>query len=400
MIQEAIAWGTTPTLTDAEDPGQSYNMGAAFTASVVRDCVGIQVYATDTVPTPGGGVFAIALWNETTGIRLAVKTVTPVAGAGLTTFLFDAPVTLNLTDTYVAAYYTFHYAFRAGSPSGLTNPSGGVTLAGGRLTPYNGGYNLAPIPGGSFASTYYIGPVVEVAGATTPVTSSLTGKWRVYNKVTSSLTGKWRVYAKVSSILTAKWRVYAKVSSPITIKWRVYGKVQSLLTSKWRVYLSMGSSTLTGKWRNYTQVVSRLTAKWTNYGAPAPEPVVSTAYLTAQRAATVAYINDDPTTLVLVPRSRQATPSGGFTYVDGAPRPAQTVKMILLNSDQRPRVMVAGVERLIDYHMLGRWDMLVAVGDTWEAEDGTTWEIVGFSEGWDYMTKAHVSRVVPRGGKP
>lgn len=344
MVQEAIAWGTTPTATDLEDGSQNYNMGAAFTMTIVRDITGVQVFATDTITTPNGGTFAIALWNETTGTRVRYKEVSaPAAGAGLVIYSFDTPFTPNLTDVYVAAWYTVRYAFRAGSPAGLTNPSGGVLMGSGRLSGYNGGAATAPSPAGNLNSTYYIGPVVDVAGSTTPVTSSLTAKWRVYGEVSTPLTGKWRVWQKVSSTLRAKWHVL---------------------------------------------------------GGPAPEPTVSTGYLTAQRAATAAFIADDPTTLVLVPRDRVATATGGYTYVDGAPRAAQTVKMVLLSNDQRPVVTVAGVERQIDYHLVGPWNMSIAVGDTWEAEDGTRWEVLGFTEGWDYMTKAFIGRHVPRGVRP
>lgn len=122
-------------------------------------------------------------------------------------------------------------------------------------------------------------------------------------------------------------------------------------------------------------------------------------YLDSQRSATAAFIADDPTTVVLVPRDRVATPAGGYQYVDGTPRPEQVVKLILLNSDQRPAVTVAGVERLVDYHLLGPYDMQIAVGDLWDAPDGTKWEVLGFTEGWDYMTKAFLGRHIPRTGR-
>jgi hypothetical protein len=124
------------------------------------------------------------------------------------------------------------------------------------------------------------------------------------------------------------------------------------------------------------------------------------AALTQQRVVTAAFIADDPTTVTLTPKARVTTPSGGFSEVDGTARAPQIVKLILLAFDQRPTVTLAGVERVIDYHMVGPWDMAADVGDWWTDTDGTQWEIVGFSEGWEYETKAFVSRRVPRNARP
>lgn len=122
----------------------------------------------------------------------------------------------------------------------------------------------------------------------------------------------------------------------------------------------------------------------------------ATGYLEAQRSVTAAFIADDPTTAVLTPSTRVKTTSGGFTTQNGTPRPAQTFKLSLLAYDQRPAVTLAGVERLADYHLIGPHDMQIAVGDWWVDTAGTSFEVVGFTEGWGYMTKAFVSRVIPR----
>lgn len=122
--------------------------------------------------------------------------------------------------------------------------------------------------------------------------------------------------------------------------------------------------------------------------------------LNAQRQVTAAFIQDDPTSIVLTPSVRTTTPAGGYQDVDGPARPAQVVKLSLLNFDQRATTTVAGVERVIEYHLIGRWDMAIAVGDWWVDTAGTRWDVVGFSEGWDYETKAFVSRHVPRSARP
>lgn len=124
------------------------------------------------------------------------------------------------------------------------------------------------------------------------------------------------------------------------------------------------------------------------------------AVLDAQRRMTAALIKDDPTTVVLVPRVESTTPSGTSSYVDGTPRVPQDVKLSLLAYDQRPTVTLAGVERLIDYHLIAAYNAVIEVGDRWVDPEGTTLEVVGFSEGWDYEIKAFVVRHVPKGANP
>lgn len=115
----------------------------------------------------------------------------------------------------------------------------------------------------------------------------------------------------------------------------------------------------------------------------------------AQRLQTAAFIKADPTGVVLTPRIRGILPDGSEGYIEGPPRPAQTFKMSLLAYDQRPTITVNGVERLIDYHMIGVWNADIAVGDTWTNEAGSQFEVVGFSDGFQYETKAFVIRHVP-----
>lgn len=120
----------------------------------------------------------------------------------------------------------------------------------------------------------------------------------------------------------------------------------------------------------------------------------------AQRALTAAYIADDPTAVAFIPRVRALNAAGAPVDTDGAPRTVQTVKLILLNFDQRPIVTLAGgVERVVDYHMLMLFDAVVAVGDYWEA-NGNRYEVVGMTDGHKYEIKAFVSTHVPRTSTP
>ncbi|MET0416546.1 MAG: hypothetical protein ABW022_11055 [Actinoplanes sp.] len=125
-----------------------------------------------------------------------------------------------------------------------------------------------------------------------------------------------------------------------------------------------------------------------------------TTQLETQRSVTAAFIADDPTTAALVPTTRTKTASGGYEDIDGAPRAPQTFKLSLLSYDQRPTITVAGVERIADYHLIGPHDMQIAVGDWWMDGAGTRYDVIGLTEGWDYMVKAVVSRHIPRGAKP
>ena len=124
------------------------------------------------------------------------------------------------------------------------------------------------------------------------------------------------------------------------------------------------------------------------------------AKLDALLAGTAYLIADDPTTAQLIPVARVAQPNGGFQEQDGTPRAPQTFKLSLLAFDQRPTLTVAGVERVADYHLIGPHDMQIAVGDYWVDPSGTRFDVVGLLEGWDFETKAFVSRHIPRAVKP
>jgi hypothetical protein len=282
----------------------------------------------------------ISLWDDVSETRLALRDFTPTPGV-YQDIVFDTPVSVVAGTQYLATVYTQHYVFRsAGSPT-VTSPSANLTADQGRLRSDNtppGGH-----PDVSFNAWYYVSPLVDVIEDFVPVSSSLTAKWRVFQNVSSSLTGKWRVRQAVSTSLTAKWNVLA-------------GEIIA--------------------------------------------PVVSSRYLQWQRKMTAAFIKDDPTTAELIPQVRVKTPSGGYAYSDGPARVAQTFKLSLLAYDQRPTLTVAGVERLMDFHLIGLHDMAIAVGDYWVDEAGTRYEVAGFTEGWDYETKAFVFRHVPRESRP
>lgn len=114
-----------------------------------------------------------------------------------------------------------------------------------------------------------------------------------------------------------------------------------------------------------------------------------------QRRITDAFIKARPKTVVLIPRDVTTINTNGVPAMTPlTPRPAQTFYMSELSFDQRPTVTVNGVERVIDYHMIGRHDAQIAVGDHW-TEGTVTYEVVGFSDGFMYERKAYVARHIP-----
>lgn len=107
-----------------------------------------------------------------------------------------------------------------------------------------------------------------------------------------------------------------------------------------------------------------------------------------QRSLTEAFIRDDPTSIILTPQVVAVTPGGGRSMVPGTPRAAQTFKVIPMTFDQRPTVTTGGVERIIDYTLLGTWD---SVGDVWDkftlSDPNEYFLIVAIAPGHGYERK-------------
>jgi len=113
--------------------------------------------------------------------------------------------------------------------------------------------------------------------------------------------------------------------------------------------------------------------------------------LGVQRRLTHAFIAENPVALTLTPRSRVKQPAGGWAWEDAEPRTPQTMTLIEPTSWPRPTVTADGVERSVDFTLLGDWDSVVAVDD-WFLHGGATWEVVevAYFNGWE--TRALVSR--------
>jgi hypothetical protein len=119
-------------------------------------------------------------------------------------------------------------------------------------------------------------------------------------------------------------------------------------------------------------------------------------YLDTQRALTLKYIDHDPTTIELVPYVDTPSETGGFVRTEGVPRAPQVFKMISqAQFSTRPLVTVAGVERIIDYVLLGGWESTMEVGDHWTS-DGAFFEIIALEAGHGYEKKGFVVRKLPK----
>lgn len=168
MSDEALAWPNPPTLTTGDD-GVSYNLGVSFTITASQSCTGVQWRVPDSLTNaPVGGSYAMSIWDDSNGSRLAFQTIDPSGLAGTThNFLFGSPVALS-AGKYVAAIFTRPYVFRSDNPSGVTTPSGSATANEGRLVSFSSGSaSTATFPDVNFTATYYVSPLIALAGSST-----------------------------------------------------------------------------------------------------------------------------------------------------------------------------------------------------------------------------------------
>lgn len=115
--------------------------------------------------------------------------------------------------------------------------------------------------------------------------------------------------------------------------------------------------------------------------------------LHAQRLQTHAFIGSKPATITLTPRTRTVTATGGFTYVATADRDPQDFTLIENTSYglPNPTASLDGVERKYDFMLLGDYDAIVAVGDTF-SHDGATHEVIETMYDLQYEVRAKVVR--------
>lgn len=112
-----------------------------------------------------------------------------------------------------------------------------------------------------------------------------------------------------------------------------------------------------------------------------------------QRRLTKVYIDYDPTVITLIPTIKTATPTGGYTESDGPPRIPQTFKKIAVAAfSAAPRITIAGVERIIDYVLLGEYDSIMEPGDHWFDSNGDRYTVIAIEAGHGYERKGFAER--------
>jgi len=117
------------------------------------------------------------------------------------------------------------------------------------------------------------------------------------------------------------------------------------------------------------------------------------AELTAQRNITLGFIMSAPVELVLTPHAKTATSAGGWTHTAATDRALQTFRIIDASALglPSPTKSLDGVERKYDYMLLGEYDAVVGVGDTF-TYDGRAHEVIELMFNLEYEVRAKVVR--------
>lgn len=112
-----------------------------------------------------------------------------------------------------------------------------------------------------------------------------------------------------------------------------------------------------------------------------------TLEMDTQRRLTKAFIDTMPVTLTLTPRIQVKTPAGGTKWQEGDPRDPQVLRLIeqaTVGGDPHPIVTVDGVERKVEFELLGEYTSLIARGDVF-LHSGKEWEVIDLwiDNGWE-----------------
>jgi hypothetical protein len=125
-----------------------------------------------------------------------------------------------------------------------------------------------------------------------------------------------------------------------------------------------------------------------------PPPADLSTEIGIQRNLTSWFISQDPTSISLVPAVEVETPSGGRLKTAGTPRSAQTFKLIQMSHTERPTTSATedeGVQREHDFTLLGEYNAIVEVGDSWEDPAGQVWVVDSIVPYNGYEVKALIT---------
>lgn len=116
------------------------------------------------------------------------------------------------------------------------------------------------------------------------------------------------------------------------------------------------------------------------------------AELATQRMLTRAFIDADPTTIVLVPRIKTKSSTGGFLFVKQTPREPQKFKIVERVSDARTDTRVqGGTQEEAEFTLVGAHDAVVSRDDVFEY-GGQEWQVLVVSWFNGYEQRAQVRR--------
>jgi hypothetical protein len=122
--------------------------------------------------------------------------------------------------------------------------------------------------------------------------------------------------------------------------------------------------------------------------------MIAAGELAVQIANTEAFIAANPSSVVLIPRTKHMTGTG-TQFVDGSPRPPQTIRLIDQSTARNTwpgKVQTSdGVERLVDFILLGMPDVIVENDDYWKDSKGTL-EVIQVYPSNQYEVRAAVIR--------
>lgn len=115
--------------------------------------------------------------------------------------------------------------------------------------------------------------------------------------------------------------------------------------------------------------------------------------LRVNKLNTAAFIAAKPVSLVLTPRTKEPTDTNGTKWVVGAPKTAQTLRIIEISARVTPPILqlTNGTERQVEFELLGPFDANIAAGDFWVADDTRVWEVGDIVRPNGYETRALVA---------
>lgn len=108
------------------------------------------------------------------------------------------------------------------------------------------------------------------------------------------------------------------------------------------------------------------------------------------RRGTQAFIDDDPTTIVLIANAGKVKmPGGGYDRGTGVPRAAQKFKLVASYGNDGVTDSDGAQTHRWTYTLIGLWDAVIEIGDTW-TDGNTTYQVVSLLQNNGYETRAAV----------